>query len=92
MDEIRQCWAFNSEGLRCDHPAGHVGEHINSTYWDDSECFAPADPGTPATAKTGISVIPPVVAEEPAPAANCVACAHKHKGGTCRCGCYEYIG
>jgi hypothetical protein len=92
MENIKQCWAFHRDGARCEHPAGHPGEHAVQKTWNDLQCATPGEFGEPATSKTGISEAPPVLPKEPEPAANCVACSHKHKGGTCRCGCYEFVG
>lgn len=88
--EERQCWAYGPQG-RCTHPAGHPGNHIIETTWTDDECITP---GQPEPAKTGISqaTIAPAVQEpvQEEPEA-CVACSHMHRGGTCKCGCYEHI-
>ena len=83
MEPIRQCWAFNFKGHRCEHPAGHPGNHVVTAEWTDEECYAPP---------TGA----PTPAPAPAPATlvtqKCVACQHMHKGGVCKCGCHEHIG
>jgi hypothetical protein len=90
MDTIRQCWAYNADGARCEHPAGHPGNHLISKEWGDDECFSPIrhqlSPPAPALPKTGMSEAPPP------PPGKCVACSHSHKEGVCKCGCYEYIG
>jgi hypothetical protein len=84
-DAVRQCWAFHRDGTRCDMPAGHTGDHAVERTWSDDDCAMPTAP-PPA---------PPVVLETVPivePAANCVACQHKHKGGQCKCGCHEFVG
>lgn len=86
--EIRQCWAYNVAGNRCDHPAGHAGKHMIATEWDDSECYAPSGFQTPAKPQP---TPPPVVTEIPV-ATKCIACSHSHKSGACKCGCHEFIG
>jgi hypothetical protein len=91
-EEIRRCWAYNKEGSRCDHPAGHPGDHAITQTWTDTECQAPSGP---ATLVTHMPVPNPVPIPEPAPAidvSRCVACSHKHRGNECKCGCYEFIG
>lgn len=100
MDNIKQCWAFHRDGDRCEHPAGHPGDHTTSTSWTDIECATPGEFGQPATAKTGILDGTEFISQTPekteelvsVPITNCVACNHKHKGGACRCGCYEFVG
>lgn len=85
MSEIRQCWAFHKDGTRCDMPAGHPGDHSVQMTWTDSDCAIPGDP-----------VQKPVQVPLPAPLVEapiqCAACKHSHKGGACKCGCYEFIG
>lgn len=86
--EIRQCWAYNVAGNRCDHPAGHAGKHMIATEWDDSECYAPNGFQTPTKPQP---TPPPVVTEIPV-VTKCIACSHAHKSGACKCGCHEFIG
>jgi len=96
-EEIRRCWAYNKEGSRCDHPAGHPGSHVVMHEWTDDECFSPIrhqlpEPGALVTNMPVPNLIP---IPEPAPAVDvsrCVACSHKHRGAECKCGCYEFIG
>lgn len=90
MTEIRTCWAFNSSGQRCEHPAGHPGNHVITATWSDDECFSPIkhqlpDISTPAA----VHPAPPVLESGPV---KCVACGHQHKAGPCKCGCHEQIG
>lgn len=87
-ETIRQCWAFNRAGNRCDHPAGHPGNHAIETTWTDAECAgAPLPQAQPALSVTDMS--PPPV---PVATGKCVACSHAHRDGECKCGCYSFIG
>ena len=90
MTEVRQCWAYSVDGLRCEHPAGHPGKHIVTFEWGDEECAVPVQKPVqvPASAPPPPPQEPPLVA---APT-KCVACQHHHKSGTCKCGCHEHIG
>ena len=81
MTEIRRCWAFHRDGMRCEHPAGHPGDHAVQRTWDDSDCAIPGQPQPPKTPAPLVEV-----------AVKCVACGHQHKGGECKCGCREFIG
>lgn len=83
MSEIKQCWAFHKDGARCQHPAGHPGDHAIERTWTDEECAMPGE-------FTPVPYIPTnkAVAIEPEP---CVACTHMHVAGPCKCGCYEHI-
>lgn len=95
--EIRQCWAFHYDGFRCEHPAGHTGDHIVTKSWGDLECATPGEftPTAPATLVTHIAQITEAPMPEPVAAVvvkGCIACSHKHRGGECKCGCYEFIG
>lgn len=87
---FRQCWAYNSKGQRCEHPAAHPGNHVVSSEWSDAECVAPTTvtvaPVVTATAPSGT-----VTVTDP-DSRTCVACGHRHKGGMCKCGCHEQIG
>lgn len=95
MTDIRQCWAYNQQGQRCDHPAGHPGNHVIMQEWTDDECATPgstvvATVSTASLREALAAPAPPI----PAPPADdkCIACNHKHKGSACSCGCYEFIG
>ena len=88
MENIRQCWAFNRDGVRCEHPAGHPGKHVVMSEWDDSECFAPIRHQLPEP-KQLTPTLTETVTTQPT---KCIACGHQHKGGECKCGCYEFIG
>jgi len=89
MPDPRQCWAFHRDGTRCTHPAGHPGNHATERTWGDDDCAIP----TPATAMRTIMDAPPTAVEVLAPSTiKCVGCSHSHKGGPCKCGCYEFIG
>lgn len=87
MAEIRTCWAISAAlKSRCDMPAGHSGEHSITVTWGDEQCWSP-DFDEPVA----LTVVPDVhepVQEEPE---SCVACTHMHRGGACKCGCYEHI-
>jgi len=82
-DTIRQCWAYSKSGQRCEHPAGHPGNHVIMAEWGDDEC---ATPQPPATAPP-----PPLPAPLTQTTSKCVACGHAHSG-ECKCGCHEFIG
>lgn len=86
-DAVRRCWAFHRDGARCEHPAGHPGNHVVSKEWTDAECAMPGEANVvqipvPAPAQPKLEVVE----------VKCVACQHKHKGGACKCGCHEFIG
>lgn len=84
------------DGTRCDMPAGHPGDHCVERTWGDDECL---DPSTltrgqrtaPQESAVTLDMDYTPAPAEPAPS-RCIACQHQHKGGTCKCGCYEYIG
>ncbi len=84
MTDIRQCWAFHVDGTRCEHAAGHPGDHAVEITWSDDECVIPGS-SNPISLPTPPE---PVVKVIDSP---CVACQHKHQG-ECSCGCYEFIG
>lgn len=88
MTDIRQCWAYNRDGIRCEHPAGHPGKHVVTAEWGDDECFTPGTPKPPIAAPIPAAA-PLVATSQPE---KCIACQHAHKAGPCKCGCYEYIG
>lgn len=84
---MTQCWAYDQRQRRCEQDAGHEGNHAILIDWTDEECYKPE-----------VAVRPAVVSretenfkEEKKPAA-CAACQHRHKGGACKCGCYNQIG
>ena len=91
--EERQCWAFNIEGQRCEHPAGHPGNHVVMKEWGDDECYSPTAQQLPTVITTSnptantvsVTTVNPEVTK-------CVGCNHAHKSGPCKCGCYEFIG
>ena len=86
----RQCWAYGPNG-RCHHPAGHPGDHIIEITWTDNECVTPGQHGPSVTGISPATVVQHVqepVQDEPEA---CVACNHMHKGGECRCGCYNHV-
>lgn len=102
-EDIRQCWAFNTNYQRCDMPAGHPGNHAITATWTDEECsWAKREDTTKVTIPNPHSVTIPgtpglLVTDMSEPAQKkdipkCAACSHAHKGGPCKCGCYEYIG
>jgi hypothetical protein len=90
MTDIKQCWAYNKQGNRCEHPAGHNGNHIIEQTWTDEECAAPTQ-SAPATSNL-IQVSAPVTQVLQEEIIKCVACNHAHKNGECKCGCHEFIG
>jgi len=89
---MSRCWAYNIKGDRCELDAGHDSPHMVATVWNDDECFDPTKTQQPT------KTLPPIVKPSinidtpPAQPSRCVACNHQHKGGECKCGCYEYIG
>ena len=91
MTEIRQCWAFHSDGTRCELPASHPGDHAVERTWTDAQCATPGEFGKPALLVTETSVTEPapVLVEKPI---KCVACQHAHRNSACKCGCHEFIG
>jgi len=89
MNDLPRCWAYNLEGVRCEKRAGHTGDHLVSTTWNDDECYAPDR--VPATPQ-GKPLIEIFAKEEEVVASKCVACQHMHRGGVCKCGCHEHIG
>lgn len=90
---MSRCWAYGPEG-RCDSEAGHTGKHSIMVSWDDSECITPDQPSREAAALAFVEATRPVLAPPVAkPEPNrCIACQHQHRGGDCKCGCYEFIG
>lgn len=93
-DTIKQCWAYNIEGQRCEHPAGHPGNHVITAEWTDEECYSPIRHQLPqqpmSEPTTGLVTL--VENKAPVEPAACVACNHHHRGGQCKCGCHEFIG
>jgi hypothetical protein len=85
MTEIKQCWAFHRDGTRCGMPAGHPGDHAVERTWDDDDCAMPQPVTRTASVPTAVEVLAPATIK-------CVGCSHSHKGGPCKCGCYEFIG
>ena len=89
-NEIKQCWAFHKDGARCEHPAGHNGDHVVEKTWTDIECATPGKfESQPAPLVTEKSVTAPVLQEK---TLKCVACSHAHRNAECKCGCHEFIG
>lgn len=86
MSEIKQCWAFHRDGERCEHPAGHPGDHAIQRTWTDAECATPGEFAPVPYVPTARIAEPVITKPEP-----CVACLHMHVGGDCKCGCYEHI-
>lgn len=84
MTDIRQCWAFHRDGARCQHPAGHPGDHAIEQTWSDAECATPGE-------FAPVPYIPTERVVEQAVLEPCVACTHMHVAGPCKCGCYEHI-
>ena len=84
---MNQCWAYDQRQRRCEQDAGHEGDHAIIIAWDDSECYKPEI----AVRPVAVSRETENFKEEKTPAA-CAACQHRHKGGACKCGCYNQIG
>ena len=95
------CWAYDKQMRRCTLDAGHAGDHHIIITWTDDECFTPSSPSLMVVQDPNDPLkVTPLAAEhyeiDPAPPPPpkpqaCVACNHHHKGGTCKCGCYEHI-
>lgn len=79
-EPLRECYAFNKNGQRCSHPAGHRGEHAVIITWGDDECWTPGGP----TLFTAIAepVIEHLV-DIPKPSGKCVICDHPMHTGIC---------
>jgi hypothetical protein len=92
MTEIRTCWAHNIAGERCGKRASHKGNHSLTIEWDDSECYEPKTiPDIPV--RREMAPLPePIAKVLQADPTMCVACSHRHAGGACKCGCYEFVG
>ena len=90
-DKIRQCWAFHRDGMRCEHPAGHAGDHMVAKTWNDLQCATPGE-FEPAQGFPVPAVAAVVVPKGVEVVTKCVACSHAHKSGVCKCGCHEFIG
>ena len=88
-EKIRQCWAFHRDGMRCEHPAGHAGDHVVAKTWNDLQCATPGEFEAPAKP---VPLLVPEVVPEPVVVTKCIACSHAHKSGVCKCGCHEFIG
>ena len=91
MTDIKQCWAFHHDGARCEHPAGHAGDHMVEKSWKDSECATPGEPimrPEPGTLNHIQASVTKLV-EQPN---KCVACGHAHRNAECKCGCHAFIG
>jgi hypothetical protein len=94
MTEIRPCFAYNQNRLRCDMPGGHPGDHAITTTWTDEECY---DPQQTVIYGTGPTVVvggggayqngpPPMDGDSD----ECLICDHPmHRGmcpvGECEC-------
>jgi predicted Zn-ribbon and HTH transcriptional regulator len=88
MPEIKQCWAYNSAGNRCEHPAGHNGDHVIQQTWTDEECSVPGTLNNIHVAEP-LKILEKSLVEMPT---KCVACGHAHKSSECKCGCHSFIG
>lgn len=97
MTDVRQCWAFHRDGARCEHPAGHPGDHVVMKTWNDLECATPGEFSAkpePIRSNPAQQHLNPPLSTATAPAVpddKCVACNHRHASGACKCGCYEQI-
>jgi len=78
-EPIRECFAFNKDGLRCNGMAGHPGKHSHSIEWTDEECWTPLShrETTPAEGLPQVPLWPPA---QPAPQGGgmCAICEHPH--------------
>lgn len=93
VNTVRQCWAYNTSGQRCQKTPNHRGLHEIRQTWDDTQCLTP-DAQVPQTRELralpiDIPIPAPATADEQS---KCVACKHRHRGGECQCGCHEHIG
>ena len=86
---MSQCWAYDQRQRRCEQDAGHEGDHAIIIAWNDEECYKPEVAVRPVAVSR--ETLEPAAKEEKKPAA-CAACQHRHKGGACKCGCYNQIG
>jgi hypothetical protein len=90
------CWAFDKQMRRCSLSAGHRGNHQLTVTWADDECFNPLVMSIPHEQAEPQEINPMLEYDttppKPAPVVeSCIACTHKHIGGSCKCGCYEHI-
>jgi hypothetical protein len=89
MTEMKKCFAFNGDGLRCMALAGHDGPHAHAIEWTDEECWEPGaipviGAGTVHIGKTEIVYTNDVVAEVTHGSGICGICEHPHHpGGVC---------
>lgn len=95
-ETIRTCWAISAAlKARCDMPAGHPGDHSITVSWGDEQCWSPEtdEPISLTVVHSDDTMSQPVdnVVQESVQPEGCVACNHLHKGGSCKCGCYEHI-
>lgn len=97
---MSRCWAYSRDKVRCALDAGHDEPHTVYITWRDDECYEPhttihtlytVTEGEPEPPMTGTSPAPTLPDPMPTPT-GCVACGHKHAGGECKCGCYDFIG
>ncbi len=94
-EKIRQCWAYSKDGVRCEHPAAHSGDHVVEKSWTDEECSDPNKLMTEPEPKKIDPVDPSKISQSEyriETIVKCVACGHAHKNGECKCGCHEFIG
>jgi hypothetical protein len=77
-EPVRECFAFNKDGLRCTGRAGHPGKHGHAIEWGDDECWTPTA-GLPIPQPP---IWPPV---QPAPQGSgmCAICEHPMHDGRC---------
>jgi hypothetical protein len=88
MSELRNCFAYNQQGQRCDMPAGHPGDHAITTTWTDEECYAPYSAPVPtprvydgmASFPEGSLGPPPM----PGDTDECLICDHRMHRGMCK--------
>lgn len=96
------CFAYNTDGLRCDSPAGHDGPHTLTIEWGDEECWVPSAGSSSNTPLSfSVNLAAPLPEEEslgPVPIYGegkpgvCVLCNHAMHGRECeRCDCKSGI-
>jgi hypothetical protein len=91
--EVRQCHSYNRQGARCEHPAGHTGNHYISVEWSDAEAWTPTPAGMGPLKPEEIRDTPLIV-EEPVQE-RCDICEHPWHDAPCtvtvefddECGC-----
>jgi len=97
--ERPQCWAFHTDGTRCQHKAGHGSVHRYTVEWDDQVVWVPAiKPAEPVISITDAD-LEALSSEQVTPAGQCVVCHHlrgAHDDDGCQasaaCECLTFVG